>query len=96
MSPAKGGPGHSFPEPTIRFSGTQAAGFRAFAAARDYGLPVFAIRRFWPARGDELIGPDWEMTFYPLSDLMQRQREAEKAGLLEADRLPVGPRPKKR
>ena len=76
----QGGVGHSFPEPTIRFHGTDADGFRALSVAMTFGLPVFSLRRFWTMTYGEPTGPNWEMTFGPLSDLKSRQRAAEKAG----------------
>lgn len=59
----QGGQGHCYPEPTIRFSGSQAEGFRAFGIARTYGLCVTALRRVWDVEDGELVGPKWEMTF---------------------------------
>jgi hypothetical protein len=59
----EGGPGHSFPEPTIRFHGNNAKGFRACSAAATMGLPVMAVRRTWDVICGELTGPWWEMTF---------------------------------
>lgn len=59
----QGGADHAFPEPTIRFHGTAAEGFRAFTAARNHGLPVLALRRSYSVDGDWLEGPWWEMTF---------------------------------
>lgn len=64
----EGGPGHAFPEPTIRFCGQQADGFHALAIARTYGLPVFEIRRFWTVQDGEPVGPNWEMTFRPSTE----------------------------
>ena len=78
----QGGAGHSYAEPTIRFSGTSTAGFRAFNAAMEHGLPVFNLLRSWTVVDGELTGPDWLMVFYPLSKLKKRQRQAEAAGIL--------------
>jgi hypothetical protein len=36
----EGGPGHAYPEPTVRFHGNTAEGFRALAAAFQADLPV--------------------------------------------------------
>ena len=58
-----GGPGHAYAEPTIRFDGIYADGFRALAVAMTYGLPVMAIRRIWAIQDGEPAGPWWEMTF---------------------------------
>lgn len=59
----EGGPGHAYPEPTIRFDGIFADGFRALAVAMTYGLPVRALRRIWTITEGEPVGPWWEMTF---------------------------------
>jgi len=77
----QGGPGHSFPEPTVRFHGTAADGFRAFALAYTFGLPVLHLRRFWTAVDGELTGPSWEMTFYR-ARLQRLQEQAKKSGLI--------------
>lgn len=58
-----GGPGHAYPEPTVRFYGDRSEGFRAFAAAMQGGLSVVALRRVWPINDDEPTGPWWELTF---------------------------------
>jgi hypothetical protein len=59
----EGGPGHAYPEPTVRFHGDQAEGFRALAAAIRGGLRVTALRRTWPVLDREPTGPWWELTF---------------------------------
>lgn len=73
-------PSHSYREPAIRFYGTSSDGFRALAVVRTFGLPVYALRRFWQVNDGEVTGPQWEITFFPLSALKRRQREAERAG----------------
>lgn len=60
----EGGPGHAFPEPTVRFFGGAGEGFRAFAAATKEGLPVAELRRVWPIVDGEPTGPWWELTFW--------------------------------
>jgi hypothetical protein len=60
----QGGPGHAYPEPTVRFYGEKEEGFRAYAAALREGLPVDALRRVWVIVGEELTGPYWELTFH--------------------------------
>jgi hypothetical protein len=60
----EGGEGHAYPEPTIRFAGAREEGFRAFAAARQMGLPVCSLRRIWPIVDGEPTGPWWELTFF--------------------------------
>jgi hypothetical protein len=59
----EGGEGHAYPEPTVRFHGNRAEGFRALAVAQTAGLPVGGLRRVWPIVDHEPTGPWWEMTF---------------------------------
>lgn len=59
----QGGQGHAYPEPTVRFHGNRAEGFRAFAAAIERQLPVYALRRIWSIVDGEPTGPYWELTF---------------------------------
>ncbi len=59
----EGGEGHAYPEPTIRFHGNNAEGFRALAVALNHGLPVFALRRVWNLQDLEPVGPTWEIVF---------------------------------
>lgn len=59
----EGGEGHSYAEPTIRFSGSRSAGWHALNIAQCHGLPVGALRRVWPLVDHEPTGPYWEMTF---------------------------------
>jgi hypothetical protein len=60
----EGGRGHSFLEPTVRFSGSQAEGFRALGIALQNGLKVRELRRYWSVQDGEPNGPYWEMTFH--------------------------------
>jgi hypothetical protein len=78
----EGGPGHAFPEPTIRFHGGPEAGFLALACAQRNNLPVAELRRFWQIVQDEPQGPYWEMTFQPVEALMAIQDAAEAEGLI--------------
>ncbi|MGA7329693.1 MAG: hypothetical protein WBX25_35735 [Rhodomicrobium sp.] len=59
----EGGSGHSFHEPTVRFRGDKAEGFRALAIALQNGLKVSELRRYWSIEDGEPVGPEWEMTF---------------------------------
>lgn len=59
----QGGAGHAFPEPTVRFHGNAAEGYRAFTAAMNRGLPVLSLRRYYQVNNGWLDGPWWEMTF---------------------------------
>jgi len=60
-----GGSGHAYLEPTVRFHGDRAEGFRALAAAIQAGLKVVSLRRIWPVQDGEPTGPWWELTFIP-------------------------------
>jgi hypothetical protein len=60
----QGGQGHPFPEPTIRFAGGRAEGFRVLGIALQHGLKVSELRRIWPIIDGEPTGPEWEMTFH--------------------------------
>jgi len=59
----EGGNGHSFAEPTVRFAGSHAEGFRALGIALQHGLKVAELRRYWSIQDGEPVGPYWEMTF---------------------------------
>jgi hypothetical protein len=59
----EGGSGHAFFEPTVRFHGGQAEGFRALAIALQHGLRVCELRRYYSIIDGEPVGPHWEMTF---------------------------------
>jgi hypothetical protein len=60
----EGGEGHAFTEPTVRFYGPVAAGFKAYAVACERGLPVAALKLVYPVNENKLLtGPWWEMTF---------------------------------
>lgn len=59
----QGGIGHSFPEPTVRFHGENAEGFKAYAIAVENGLKVDELRRSYRVENGELVGPIWEITF---------------------------------
>jgi len=58
----EGGPGHAYPEPTVRFHGDASEGFRALSTAMKAGLPVAELRRVWPIQNSEPTGPWWEIT----------------------------------
>jgi hypothetical protein len=59
----EGGPGHAYPEPTVRFHGPQSEGFKALALALQHNLRVLGLRRVWPIVDREPTGPWWELTF---------------------------------
>ena len=58
----QGGAGHAFLEPTVRFHGSRAEGFRALSAATEAGLAVDTLRRVWVIIDGEPTGPSWELT----------------------------------
>ena len=60
----EGGPGHAYPQPTVRFYGESEAGWRALAVCLAHGLPTLALRRVWKIlTNGEPVGPDWELVF---------------------------------
>ena len=59
----EGGKGHAFFEPTVRFHGGHAEGFRALSIALQHGLRVCELRRYYSIEDGEPVGPHWEMTF---------------------------------
>lgn len=59
----EGGDGHAFPEPTVRFHGSQSEGYRVAALLLQHGYQVREIRRVWQVLDGELTGPQWEVTF---------------------------------
>jgi len=59
----EGGPGHAYPDPTIRFLGDNSEGYKAYAIALRNGLPVSELRRVWVTEEGNLRGPYWEITF---------------------------------
>lgn len=60
----EGGPGHAYPEPTVRFHGTPEAGWRAMSVCLAHGLPVSELRRVWDVlNSGEPTGPYWEVVF---------------------------------
>ena len=61
----EGGANHAYAEPTVRFHGDQAEGYRALSVAMRAGLPVRELRRVWPVNDGEPTGPWWELTFSP-------------------------------
>jgi hypothetical protein len=61
----EGGQGHAFTEPTVRFHGNAAEGYRAFTAAMNYGLLVFSLRRSYQVIDGWLEGPWWERHSVP-------------------------------
>lgn len=64
----EGGPGHSYPEPTVEFYGGPEAGWRAVGACLAYGLPIMTLNRKWDVSDRiEVTGPIWEIIFRPLS-----------------------------
>jgi hypothetical protein len=70
----EGGEGHSFPEATVRFEGTDSEGLRAASVALENGLPVRRLRRVWGIQDNVLHGPWWEMTFRSPKDSHRRAR----------------------
>jgi hypothetical protein len=61
----QGGEGHAYAEPTVRFAGERAEGFRALAVAMEHGLPVSELRRVWQVIDGEPQGAWWDLVFHP-------------------------------
>ncbi|HUJ07633.1 MAG TPA: hypothetical protein VLX31_16110 [Streptosporangiaceae bacterium] len=59
----QGGEGHAYREPTIRFKGTPACGWRALALLMCYVLPVGRLSQTWVLNYGVPDGPCWEVTF---------------------------------
>lgn len=59
----EGGHGHAFFEPTVRFHGNQAEGFRVLSVALHHGLSVCELRRYYSIEDGVPVGPQWELTF---------------------------------
>lgn len=65
----QGGEGHALPEPTVRFFGPLAAGFKAYGVAVERGLPVSELRLVYPVDESKLLtGPWWQMTFTTIAE----------------------------
>jgi hypothetical protein len=79
----QGGPGHTYLEPTVDFTGGKAEGPRAVAAALAHGLPVFELRRVWHIRDGEIDGPIWSMTFDVRADVFLERQDARTASWFE-------------
>jgi hypothetical protein len=61
----QGGPGHSYPEPTVDFLGDIDAGMRALGIATMYGLPVTELRRKWAVEHGQPVELVWQLVFRP-------------------------------
>jgi hypothetical protein len=68
----EGGPGHSYPEPAVRFHGARGEGFRALAVASQRGFPVRAVRQIVDEDGLP-HGPYWEISFWRATTCPQPQ-----------------------
>lgn len=89
--PAGLGP-HSYPDPTVEFTGSYADGFRALSIALAHGLPVSELRRVWNVtRQGEPSGPIWALIFClhpnnllgwlaPDAETYSRQKDASQGG----------------
>lgn len=64
----RGGEGHAYAEPAVRFHGGHPEGFRALAVAMQHGLPVSCLRRVWRVEAGEPTGPSWELVFWRTAD----------------------------
>jgi hypothetical protein len=71
----EGGPGHAFPDPTVKFHGSAWAGYRALAVAMEHGLPVARLQRVYDVVDGQLTGPCWELVFHsPVEPICSTKR----------------------
>lgn len=61
----EGGPGHAYPDPTVRFTGSAWAGYHAFAVAMEHALPVFELRRVFMVDAGQVSHACWDLVFRP-------------------------------
>lgn len=59
----EGGEGHAYPEPTIKFAGSRATGWRALGELLTFGLPLNHIGQMWSMTDGHPKGPNWIVTF---------------------------------
>jgi hypothetical protein len=71
----EGGDGHAYPEPTVRFKGDEAEGFRAVTIMLSHGFPVRAVRQYWAVLDGKPCGPDWEIAFWRAATCLQSSDE---------------------
>ena len=64
----QGGEGHAYHEPTVRFKGSPACGWRALATLMTYDLPIGRLSQTWEFVNGVPDGPVWEVTFTRLLD----------------------------
>jgi hypothetical protein len=55
--------GHAYPEPSVRFHGSQGAGWWALQVCLDHGFPVQSLSRIWTVEDREPHGPTWQLVF---------------------------------
>lgn len=60
---ARGGYDHAYPQPTVRFHGTQGAGWWALQVCLDHDFPVESLSRIWTVEDREPHGPTWQLVF---------------------------------
>ena len=60
----EGGVDHAYPEPTVRFHGGRADGYKALAIVLQHNLPIRALRRIWVVTEGEATGPYWEIVLW--------------------------------
>lgn len=83
----QGGPGHAYPQRTVRFHGDRSEGYRALAVVLGkFGLQVTELRRVWPIVDGEPTGPWWELTFSPTTD---DEMTSAEAGAFLAERTAI-------
>jgi hypothetical protein len=59
----EGGPGHAYPEPSVKFRGDPAEAWKAVSALMSYGLPIDELRQVYSFEYGAPTGPEWVVTF---------------------------------
>jgi hypothetical protein len=60
----EGGEGHAYPEPTVKFDASPAAGWKAIGELMTYGLPIRQFGEMWSFTYGRPTGPRWYVTFW--------------------------------
>jgi hypothetical protein len=72
----QGGKGHSYPEPTIVFSGNEGEGYRAVAWLLTHGITKLQLKRRWDLLDRNILtGPLWEVVFIASADAAKEEKK---------------------
>ena len=79
MKAAKGGVGHAYPEPTVRFYGEREAGWKALSVAQAVSLRVPEFTEAWRIVDGEPTGTQQALTTSAFAELHKRRKEKSEA-----------------